>query len=107
LSKVLKARQKMSKLFLSGISTMFNECLEVKTSSQHACSILLSHKNANVFLISALEFIELVKINLFSVFNSSLKSGVILAENRLYRQTSIFFFLSDLQISNDFFLTIE
>lgn len=98
LSSIIKVRQKMLKNFLSGVSIMLNERQDILASVQTDCSSLLAQKNLGVFLNTTFNFIEWVKLNLFLIFNISLKKGLINTETRLYRQTSIFLFINDLKI---------
>lgn len=58
LSSVLKARQKMLKFYLDGVSGMFNERNEVQNSIHKDCSVLLSQKNSGQFLAATVNFVE-------------------------------------------------
>ena len=106
LSSVLKARQKMLKNSLSGVSAMLTERSDVESSLHTDCSVSLAHKNASVFGASTLHFVEWVKGNIFASFNTSLKTGLNNAETRLYRQASVFLVLLDLKVSDEFFSDI-
>lgn len=103
LGSVLKARQKMLKFFLDGVSTMLNERNNIETGLYNDCSVLLGQKNLSTFLGSVSHFVEWVKSHLFLTFNTSFKKGITAAETRLYRQTSIFLITLDLKVSEEFF----
>lgn len=96
----------MFKLFLSGVSAMFNERANIQMSLHNECSFLLVNKNSNVFLTGVSFLMETIKVNLFRTFNKTLKSGLNISEKRLYSQTSFFLILLNLNISNDFFFDI-
>ena len=77
---------------------MLNERKDTLISVQTDCSHVLAQKNLSVFLGTTFTFIEWLKLNLFLIFNTSLKKGLVNTEARLYRQTSIFLFITDLKI---------
>ena len=86
LSSVIKVRQKMLKNFLSGVSVMLNERKDTLISVQTDCSHVLAQKNLSVFLGTTFTFIEWLKLNLFLIFNTSLKKSLSIVEIRLYGQ---------------------
>lgn len=85
---------------------MFKERNDVQTSLQNDCSISLGQKNSSAFLNGSLFFIEWVRSNLFTTFNTTFKKGLTNVESRVYKQTALFLIILDLQVSDEFFSEI-
>lgn len=81
---------------------MFNERNALQTSLHNDCSVLLSQKNSGTFLGSTLYFVEWLKGNLFTAFNTNFTKGLSNAETRVYNQTAALLVLLDLKVSDEF-----
>lgn len=81
---------------------MFNERTSLQTSLHTDCSVLLGQKNSGIFLGSTLFFVEWVKNNLFTSFNSNFKKALSNSEIRTYNQTASLLVLTDLKVSDEF-----
>lgn len=92
----------MLKFYLGGVSDMFNERAIIQTSLSNDCSVLLSQKNSGTFLGNTLYFVEWLKSNLFTAFNTNFKKGLSNTETRVYHQTAALLVLLDLKVSDEF-----
>jgi len=103
LSAVLKARSKMLKFYLDGVSSMFEERTNTLNSFEKDCMTPLSQKNSIIFLIQVTHLGLWVSKSVFVLLNRALKQGFAGSESHLYKQTLFFSVLFKLKASEDFF----